>query len=102
MEWLERTDSRFGPLDKIRITDAADVRLYAVNAQGVIVSSDQFPRTASLRYCVLTRAVAVADQLPEDDIFSEASLERSVVPPRFRSPVEEDQSDLQLSSRRCT
>jgi hypothetical protein len=101
MEWLEQMDSRFGPVDRIRIVDPADDRLYAVNAQGVLVASEQFPRTASGRYCVQTRVIAVDNHLPEEDIFSAASLSRSVVPSRFRSRGEEDQGDLWLSHRRC-
>jgi hypothetical protein len=84
LEWLGARDSRFGPVDLVRLVDASDERIYAVDSHGALVAFEISPRDAASRVCLQGEAVATAPTLPEDDIFSTASLARSVVPEVYR------------------
>lgn len=101
LEWVGRKDSRFGPVDSIRLTDLLNERFYAVDPAGIIVATEYFSRDPGLKGCVQTEPTAIEKELPEADIFSVESLGRSVVPERYRKGPEAPAGDLWSGSRRC-
>ena len=102
LEWLGRRESRFGPVDALRILDPADERLYVVDEAGMLVASEIFPRDPSADYCVQQEPLAVERRLPADDIFSAASLRESFAAGRFTDLPPAPVGDLWLGTRRCT
>jgi hypothetical protein len=101
LDWVGRKESRFGPLDTIRVTDLLNERFYSVDPAGIIVATEYFSRDAGLKGCVQTEPMAIEKDLPAGDIFSVESLERSVVPEKYRSGPENPSGDLWSGSRRC-
>jgi hypothetical protein len=101
LEYLGRVDSRFGKLDRLRIRDAADERLYAVDDSGVLVASEIFPRDPAAGYCVQQEPLAIERSLPAQDMFSRRSLDRSFAATRFEAAPGAPVGDLWLGERRC-
>jgi hypothetical protein len=101
LEWLGRKETRFGPLDMLRLLDPADERIYAVDQAGVLVASEIFPRNKGSGSCLQQEPLAVEKALPAEDMFSEESLRKSFAAARFRSPPETYAGDLWLGTRRC-
>ena len=99
LEWLGRRDGPSGPVDMVRLTDPDNTRTYAVDGQGVLVAAEIFARAGNV--CLQQAPVAVENRLPEDDIFSEESLGRSVVPERMRGPLERPSGNLWLTEPSC-
>lgn len=101
LEWLGRKESRFGPVDMLRVTDPADERIYAVDPSGVLVASEIFPRDKAAGYCLQQEPLAVERSLPAEDMFSQESLRTSFAAARFQAPPEAYAGDLWLGARRC-
>lgn len=101
LEWLGRRDTRFGPLDMLRVVDSADERIYGVDRSGVLVASEVFPLVEGSGACLQLEPLAVERQLPAKDMFSIASLAKSFAAARFRSPPKTYAGDLWLGARRC-
>jgi hypothetical protein len=101
LQWLGRKPSRFGPVDVVRILDPAEERIYAVDDDGVLVSTEIFPRDPAAEYCVQQEPLAIERALPADDMFSKDSLRRSFAAPRFETVPEAPTGDLWISERRC-
>jgi hypothetical protein len=101
LEWLGRKSTRFGPLDRLRILDPANERLYAVDRDGVLVAAEIFPRDGAGGACLQQEPLALEKTLPAEDIFSAESLRKSFAAPRFQSPPKAYSGDLWLGSRRC-
>lgn len=101
MELLGNRLGRHGAADVLKIVDPENERFYGVDPNGVLVASEIFARVGDNPFCLQSEAVAVEPGLPEEDIFTEASLARSVVPERFRSSPGEPTRNLWLSGRRC-
>ena len=101
LEWLGRKATRFGTLDRLRVVDPADERLYAVDQAGVLVASEIFPRDKEAGSCLQQEPLAVERTLPAEDMFSEQSLRKSFAAPRFQSPPRAYVGDLWLGTRRC-
>jgi len=101
LEWLGRKATRFGTLDMLRVVDHADERLYAVDQAGVLVASEIFPRDKASGSCLQQEPLAVEKALPAEDMFSEASLQKSFAADRFQSPPKAYVGDLWLGTRRC-
>ncbi|HEX8513624.1 MAG TPA: hypothetical protein VF688_11035 [Allosphingosinicella sp.] len=101
LEWVGRKDSRFGPVDTIRVTDLLNERLYTVDEVGIIVATEYFSRDAALKGCVQTEPVSIEKELPAADIFAVESLERSFVPEKYQKGPETPAGDLWSGSRRC-
>jgi hypothetical protein len=99
MSWLGRSASRYGPLDRLRIVDEDNERIYLVDARGVLVGAEIF----SLRgvNCVQSQPLAVLATIPEGDIFSPESLERSVVSEAYRRAPAQIDTRLWSRGRRC-
>ena len=86
VEWQGIVQTAFGPVDRIRIVAGKLVRRYDVSPEGILlgaVFSDNEPGEPRR---LLNWAVAVEKTLPGKDIFSRASLRRSVVPERYKRP----------------
>ena len=98
---LPRRESRFGAVDMVQLLDPREKRSYAIDDRGVLVAAEIFPRDPAGLYCVQNEAVAVEAELPEEDIFSEKSLERSVVPERYRSAPDSPAANLWTSPFSC-
>lgn len=96
-----RKDSRFGPLETIRVTDLLNERIYSVDSAGIIVATEYFSRDAALKGCVQTEPMAIEQELPAADIFSVESLDRSFVPEKYRNGPEAPAGDVWSGSRRC-
>lgn len=81
--WLGRSETQFGPADRILIERSDGIRTYAVADNGAIIA-ESITNPAGVR--ILTNAaVAVLPTLPADDIFSTDSLQSSVVPDEFKA-----------------
>lgn len=93
-EWLGRHPTKYGMVDRIRIMDAKTVRTYEVLDNGVLVTGVY--EALDGRPLVNNWSVAVLDTVP-DGIFSEASLERSVVPVEYQSQPVNDVSSKATS-----
>jgi hypothetical protein len=81
-KWLERISSRFGPLDRIKVTDDNVIRTYDIADNGVLVNATISDLDGTLQ--LKNWAVDLVPSLPENEIFSEASLARSVVPEKYK------------------
>lgn len=101
LEWLGRTETRFGTVDRLRVVDPEDERIYAVSRAGVLVASEVFPRGKGTGSCLQSEPLAVEKTLPARDMFSEASLSRSFAAARFGAPPRAYSGDLWLGTRRC-
>jgi hypothetical protein len=101
LEWLGRKRSRFGRVDRVRILDSTDERLYAVDEAGVLVAAEIFPRDPAAGYCVQQEPLAVERTLPAGDLFSAESLAESFAARRLSHPPAAPVGDLWLGSRRC-
>jgi len=69
--------SQFGLLQLLRIARIDGTRTYEVAANGAIVGETLADVTGKVR--LVERAILLSDQLPAGDIFSEASLAKSVL-----------------------
>jgi hypothetical protein len=79
-------DSRFGPLDAIKVIDATRIRYYQVDRRGAIIRANWTARDGATYPCVQTEPIARLDVLPSGDIFSKASLTSSFVATQYRRP----------------
>jgi hypothetical protein len=97
--WLGAGPSRFGPVDRLHIADEADERFYVVDPDGILVGAEIYGVTEP--WCLRMEALAVERRLPEGDIFSEQSLDRSVVPRRYTFTPNRYEGDLWTPGRNC-
>lgn len=101
LEWVGQADSRFGPLETIRLIDAVNTRYYVVDTKGVLIASEYFSRHDHVANCLQSEPLAVESRLPRDDLFTEASLEHSAVPEKFRQAPVAPSGVYWHSARRC-
>ena len=101
LEWLGTRESRFGRVDMVRLLDDEQDRSYAVDADGVLIASEIFPRASTERYCVQNEALGVERAVPEGDIFSVESLSRSIVSERYREAPSRAAATLWLRDHTC-
>ncbi|PVM84075.1 hypothetical protein DDF62_24060 [Caulobacter radicis] len=73
-----------GRVDRIRLTDAGLIRIYDIDQNGVIVGTTFKLRHENNRTVLSMLKVVVEGDLPATDIFDHASLQRSVVPDRYK------------------
>lgn len=83
-EWLGVFPTRFGNADRIRLTDKDNIRTYNVRDDGVIVSTVYARNSPQMQVVLVSYGVEIKPELPEKDIFSEASLLKGAVPERYR------------------
>src|SRR5205823_2604608 len=69
--------SSFGLLQQLKLETYASTRTYEVAPNGAIITETITDQSGKLR--VTMKAVSLSDQLPAGDVFSEASLARSIV-----------------------
>jgi hypothetical protein len=81
-EWLARVKSRFGSVDRIRVTDDKVIRTYEVADNGALVAGRIADLDGTLR--VDNFALDLLATVPDGDIFSKESLQRSVVPEQYK------------------
>jgi hypothetical protein len=81
-EFVSRGKSRFGPVDRIRVTDDEVIRTYDVADNGALVAATISDLNGTLR--LENWAVDLRPTLPSEDIFSKESLQRSVVPDQYK------------------
>jgi len=85
--YLGQVKTRFGMADHVRVTDLTNTRTYLVSQDGIIITSTVAERTGNGRMLLRLETMALKRSLPRPDIFSEASLAASVVPPaRQKAP----------------
>jgi len=82
--YLGRMDSRFGPVERVRLVDAENLRTYDVTGDGAIIGSTYDARDKEATSGLVMNAVAVEHRLPKPDLFSDASLATSAVPGRYK------------------
>jgi hypothetical protein len=84
-EYLGRIDGHLGSFDRVRLTDASDIRTYDVSGDGVIlgVTYANVDKPSDVTLTMTTTGLDHA--LPDSDMFSPESLGRSVVPERFKA-----------------
>jgi hypothetical protein len=71
-------ESPFGRLQQLKIETHASTRTYEVAPNGAIVSETITDLNGKLR--LINKTISLSGRLPSGDMFSEASLTRSVVP----------------------
>lgn len=76
--------SKYGPLSVVRITQKGWVRLYAIDANGVLVRAQWSASNGSPAPCIQSEPIAVLTSLPRKDMFTTASLAVPAVPPRYQ------------------
>lgn len=86
--------SPFGNLQKLKIETYAATRTYEVAPDGAIVAETIADQNGKLR--LLMKAISLSEQLPEGDLFSEASLARSAVSDELQKKAS-DPSNWQAS-----
>lgn len=74
--------TNFGPATRVAVKDAQNLRYYDISEDGILIAGAY--ATLSDEPEVINVPVAVERKLPEEDIFSEASLARIVTPAAFR------------------
>ncbi|PLR26583.1 hypothetical protein SGCZBJ_09600 [Caulobacter zeae] len=73
-----------GPVDRIRVADAELVRIYDIDQNGVILGTTFKLKSENNKTVLSVLKTVVEGDLPAPDIFDEASLQRSVVPDRYK------------------
>lgn len=99
VSWLGTGTGRFGEVDRLRIVDDEVERIYTVDRDGILVGAEIYAPDGDS--CLQAEAVAVERSLPEGDLFSVESLDRSVVPERYRRAPERRIGDLWTPGRSC-
>ena len=99
VSWLGVAPSRFGPVDRLRIVDEEAERFYAVDRDGILVGAEIY--TLDGRGCLQSEPLAVERSLPEGDLFSAESLDRSFVPERVLRAPDRRVGDLWTPGRSC-
>jgi hypothetical protein len=84
VETLGRVKSRFGDADRVRVTDAGNVRTYDISDDGIILRTIFQTNDAQHLTVLDVETVAVFNRLPNTAMFDEASLKESFVPNQFR------------------
>lgn len=82
-QWLGEAKTRFGLVDRIRITDDASARTYEVMLNGALVGSTYAPISGEPE--TVSTAIAVSSTLPSNVLFTEQSLGQSFVPEKYKS-----------------
>jgi hypothetical protein len=83
-EYWGKIQTPLGLIDRVRLVDADRIRTYDINDDGVILHEVIVKNSPDRRPLVEANAIAVEGELPEQDIFSQASLNRSVVPEKYK------------------
>jgi hypothetical protein len=91
---------KYGTLDVIRVTSRTLIRYYAIDQRGVIIRSQWTAANGSPAPCTQTEPIAILAKLPPGEIFSKASLARSVIAERYRKPPR-DLPASGLSGKNC-
>lgn len=86
---LPGATGKSGALDVIKVTDRQRVRYYQVDARGVIWRNNWTAANGSPAPCLQAEPIARLSVLPPGDIFTRASLTRSVVAERYRTAPKE-------------
>lgn len=86
VRWLARVETVHGPADRIEVEDAKLIRTYDVLPSGAILRTEVADKKSGTPRVLVSDPLGYMAELPEGDVFSEASLNRSVVPSRYKSP----------------
>jgi hypothetical protein len=89
LEFVRQVRSVYGPLDVIHVIDDRDDRFYGVSAAGVIITTD-YTSLKDDGHCLQGTTIALSDKLPQGDLFSEASLNETAVPEKYRTEPQLD------------
>lgn len=84
MESLGRVTSRFGDADRVRLTDANNIRTYDISDDGIILRTVFQTNDARHLTVLIVETVEILNRLPNPSMFDESSLKESFVPNRFR------------------
>ncbi|WP_068091335.1 hypothetical protein [Novosphingobium rosa] len=84
-EYLGRIDGHLGAFDRVRLTDASDIRTYDVSGDGVILGVTYANVDQPGSVTLTMTSTGLDHALPDSDMFSPESLGRSVVPDRFKA-----------------
>lgn len=84
VEWQRIVQTPFGPADRVRIVAGDLVRRYDISPEGILLGTVFGDNDPSEARRLVNRAVGVERKLPKQDIFSKRSLQRSVVPARYK------------------
>jgi hypothetical protein len=85
LEALGRVKIRFIDADRVRVTDAENVRTYDISDDGIILRTTFETNDARHLLVLDVEAVEVSRSLPSSNIFDEASLNMSFVPDRLKA-----------------
>lgn len=92
-EWLGVVQTRFGPADRVRVSDEINIRTYEISANGALLNAKYETNDQNRKVQIWQETVAVADKLPAGDLFSPESLAESFVPEQYKKlPARSDHS----------
>jgi hypothetical protein len=84
MEALGRIATPYGNADRVRVTDADNIRTYDVTDDGVLVHTAYENNNSKKPITLDSETMALERALPSVDMFSETSLRTSLVPAVYR------------------
>jgi len=85
MEWLGQVDTPYGKADRIRITDADDIRIYTVDADGVLLAETMARNSLGQPVFFETQAYVLRRDLPSASMFDKATLAQIFTPEAYRT-----------------
>ena len=83
-KWMGRVQTGMGSADRVQITDTSNVRTYDISKDGIILASVYALVDSPQPIILRTWALAIRPNLPDKNMFDEASLQRSFVPERYK------------------
>jgi hypothetical protein len=84
-EMLGRVATPYGKADRVRITDADNIRTYEVSDEGILVHAVYQDSSVGSPVVLDSKTAALERKLPASDMFSEASLRTSFVAAAYRT-----------------
>ncbi|MBS0297758.1 MAG: hypothetical protein JSR45_15720 [Proteobacteria bacterium] len=85
MEWLGQVDTPYGKADRIRITDADDIRTYTVDADGVLLAETMARNAFGQPVFFETKAYVLSHDLPSASMFDRSTLAQTFTPEAYRN-----------------
>ncbi len=84
IERLGTFRSAFGNIQRVRVADSQNIRLYDVSDDGVLIATTYSENRPDGHILLSARAVNLETKLPAADMFDRSSLQRSFVPEDYK------------------
>jgi hypothetical protein len=83
IELLSDVQTKFGTARKVRVVDKENVREYTVSKEGVLLKTTYSENRHNGALLIVTEAFKLTNSVPDANMFSEDSLNRSFLPKKF-------------------